>query len=112
MKLHYFRADMTYGGLLRKALRVAASEYDLGHGGIELRRSEGPAMGVEGADDGHAAPVTPSEAPADRGTLPRSPTTARKPSATRPRWNARAKRRAIASVFAPPKNNLASATRR
>jgi hypothetical protein len=46
------------------------------------------------------------------GTLPRFPTTARKPSATRPRWNARAKRRAIASVFAPPKNNLASATRR
>ena len=29
MKLHCFRADMTYGELLGKALRVAASEYDL-----------------------------------------------------------------------------------
>ena len=32
-KLHYFHADDTYGGSLRKALRVAASEYDLGMAG-------------------------------------------------------------------------------
>jgi hypothetical protein len=28
-KLHYFRPDMTYGALLRKALRLAGRQYDL-----------------------------------------------------------------------------------
>ena len=40
-KLHYFRADMTYGELLRKALRVAASEYDLGMAGSDYADAMG-----------------------------------------------------------------------
>ena len=29
-KLHYFHPDMTYGAMLRKALRLAGRQYDLG----------------------------------------------------------------------------------
>ena len=40
-KLHYFHADDDYGAALRKALRVAASEYDLGALQADLDAAKG-----------------------------------------------------------------------